>query len=108
MTSAPTVSRIVEIKVALFLQGLFRPLEIGDIECHAMDEPGLAIFAAHHLGFAVKPDHVPVPRDDAIRRIAAACRSGTSRRLPCSSACLSSGWICWYQRTGIFQPFRLR
>ena len=67
-TSAPTVSRIAETTLRSCLQRLFRLLQIGDVESHAVNEPGPAIFPADHLGFAVKPDDSPVPRKHAIGR----------------------------------------
>src|SRR5277367_6633539 len=42
--------------VALLLQCLFCPLQIGNIKTHAVNEPGLAILLSDHLGFAMKPD----------------------------------------------------
>src|ERR1700691_2230570 len=55
-------------KIALLLQCFFRLLQLRDIERHPLYEPGVAVVAAHHLGFAMKPDHVTVARDYAVNR----------------------------------------
>ena len=54
--------------VALLLQRFPRVLQIGDIKSNAVDEPGFAVRAAHHLGVAVEPDHPSIARDHTIGR----------------------------------------
>src|SRR6185295_9975059 len=52
--------------VPLLLQSLLSALKVGNVEPNAMDEPGLAVGLANHLGFAMKPDHAAVARHHAI------------------------------------------
>src|ERR1700730_8704661 len=54
--------------VSLLLQRLFRSLQICDVEAHAMNEPGLSIFLADHLSFAMKPENAPIARQHPISR----------------------------------------
>ncbi len=67
-------------EVPLLLESSLGVFQIGDIECHAMDEPWLAIGAAHHPRIAVKPDHVSIARDHAIRRSQRLARQKHLRR----------------------------
>jgi len=43
-------------------------LEFGNIDGCTMNEPGRAIVALDHLGFALKPDHATVARQHSIDR----------------------------------------
>src|SRR5271170_6590386 len=58
--------------VALFLQSFFCTLEFSNVKRDAMDEPRASILPADHLGFAMKPDHPAISRQDPI--------GGTKRR----------------------------
>src|SRR6202035_2326074 len=43
--------------ITFFLQRFFGSLELSNVKCNAVDEPGPSILAPNHLGFAMKPDH---------------------------------------------------
>src|SRR5580704_15809118 len=53
--------------IALFLQRLFGSLQVADVEADAVDEPGLAVLLADHLGFAMEPDDAAIAGEYAVR-----------------------------------------
>jgi len=53
--------------IALLLPCFFGALEICDIESHPVNEPGLAVLLADHLGFTAKPDDTAITRNHAVR-----------------------------------------
>ena len=48
------------------VQGSLRLLEVGDIDSYPMNKPGPTILPPDHLGFALKPEHPAVSRDDTV------------------------------------------
>src|ERR1700685_653311 len=90
-----------------FLQFFFGPLQFGDVERGAGNEPRPAILAANHLGFAVKPDGAPIPRHHSICRAQRSAREKHLRRLD-APALLVVGMNLLIPADGIFQPLFLR
>src|ERR1700693_5057857 len=54
--------------IPVLFQGRFGLFEIGNVESDTVYEPGPAILAANHFGFAVEPNNAPVARDHAVSR----------------------------------------
>ena len=72
-----------------------------------MNKPGLAILAANHLGFAMKPDHAAVARQHPVgrpQRLAGKKHLGGFR----APALLVVGMNLLIPAHRIFQPFFLR
>src|SRR6516164_7717389 len=62
LTDAPLFPR------ADFQNRFLETLALGNVESHAVDEPGPSILPANHLRFALKPEHSSIARHDAVRR----------------------------------------
>ena len=45
-----------------------RLLELGDVEAHAMDEPGTPVLPPHHLHLALEPDEVAIAGEHPVGR----------------------------------------
>ncbi len=93
--------------VAFFLQLLFGPLQIGDIEGDPMNEPWTAVRMANHLGFAMEPDHPSVAREYPVggaQRLARKKHLGSFH----TPATFIVGMNLLIPLHGIFEPFRLR
>ena len=53
-------------QVAFLLERLFGSLQLRNVESDAVNKPGPAVFAANHLGIALKPNDSAVSSHDSI------------------------------------------